>query len=302
MKILHIWNTAGVASIISKTMDKMYCTQSNVIMKKDYDKFGVTTFGEAIPYKHNTIFHKADFFLKCLIRCRGKDVIHIHGLYKLVPIVAALFPNKFIVYHSHGSDMRHKWKQRRVFLDHANEIFYVSHNIESPDMPKRAIYLPNPVDTDLFNADGKSHLEGHALTFSFRADNEAIAYAVKHGLILDIIDSKKNPVKYTELPTLLGKYEYYLDFKRDIGGISYGEYCMSKTGLEALACGCKVVGWNGKTYKGLPKCHHPAYTVSLIWPVYLKSKNNITHARGLKLISVLKLLSRLKTSMAVLNL
>lgn len=302
MKILHIWNTAGVASIIAKTMDRIYHTQSNVIIKKDYDRFGVTTYGEAISYKRNTILHKIDFSLKCLVRCRGKDVIHIHGLYKLVPFIAALFPNQFIVYHSHGSDMRNKWKQRKVFLEHADAIFYVSHNIETTDMPKRAIYLPNPVDTDLFNPDGKSHLQGHALTFSFRADNEAIAYASEHCLTLDIIDSRKNPVNYTLLPTLLGKYEYYLDFKRDVGGISYGEYCMSKTGLEALACGCKVVGWNGETYEGLPKCHDPVYTVSQIWPIYLKSKNIRAHTRIWKLISALRLLRQFRTSMGVLNL
>jgi hypothetical protein len=46
LKILHIWNTAGVGSVIAKFMDSMYPTESQVVMRKEFDKFGFTTLGE----------------------------------------------------------------------------------------------------------------------------------------------------------------------------------------------------------------------------------------------------------------
>jgi len=37
LKVLHIWNTAGVGSIIAKYMDKTFGTESWVIMRKRFD-------------------------------------------------------------------------------------------------------------------------------------------------------------------------------------------------------------------------------------------------------------------------
>ena len=37
MKVLHIWNTSGVASIIAKFMDKLFDTKSLVVHRKAFD-------------------------------------------------------------------------------------------------------------------------------------------------------------------------------------------------------------------------------------------------------------------------
>ena len=44
LKVLHIWNTAGVGSIIAKYMDKIYGTKSRVVMRKSFDKFDLSPF------------------------------------------------------------------------------------------------------------------------------------------------------------------------------------------------------------------------------------------------------------------
>ena len=95
MKILHIWNTAGVASIIAKYMDKLFGTVSSVVMRKRYDKFGLTTYGELWDYPASV------FKLRCLIRARKFDIIHIHSCDELVPSIRRRYPEKKIVLHYH---------------------------------------------------------------------------------------------------------------------------------------------------------------------------------------------------------
>lgn len=43
MRILHVWNTAGVASVIAKFMDRLLGTKSLVVHRRAFDLFSVTT-------------------------------------------------------------------------------------------------------------------------------------------------------------------------------------------------------------------------------------------------------------------
>ena len=48
MELLHIRNTAGIASILTKFMDRELSTQSWVITRQASDSWGLTVFGEAL--------------------------------------------------------------------------------------------------------------------------------------------------------------------------------------------------------------------------------------------------------------
>lgn len=74
-----------------------------------------------------------------------------------------------------------------------------------------------------------------------------------------------NPIPHRKMPMLLNQYEYFID------------HChvpaLSKTGLEALACGCKVVRWDGKIIQGLPLEHRPENVIEKLKKIYLEVLN-----------------------------
>lgn len=51
-------------------------------------------------------------------------------------------------------------------------------------------------------------------------------------------DQKEQPMSYRRFPEVLRNHEYYIDVKRDFQGRLLK--WLSKTGLEALACGLKL--------------------------------------------------------------
>ena len=61
----------------------------------------------------------------------------------------------------------------------------------------------------------------------------------------------------------MNKFEYFID-KHSLGS-------MSKTGLEALACGLKVVRWDGKVLNKLPKEHEPKNVLQRLAKIYMEA-------------------------------
>jgi hypothetical protein len=60
MRVLHVCNTAGVASVIAKYMDRLFGTESLVVWRKVFDPYGLTTYGELWDCGAK------EFALKCL--------------------------------------------------------------------------------------------------------------------------------------------------------------------------------------------------------------------------------------------
>jgi glycosyltransferase involved in cell wall biosynthesis len=259
LKVLHIWNTAGVGSIIAKYMDKFYGTSSWVIMRKCFDKYGFTTYGECWDYGGKL------FTLRALWEARKYDIIHVHAFDRIVPILKILY-RKPVVLHYHGTDIRGKWKERKKFWRWADILLYSTKDIEDRDTPPHAVWLPNPVDTELFYPRCKPEPQT-AFHISYRADDIALEYAKRYGLKLFIHNREENPIPYTELATVLSKYEYYIDVKRDVDGRIL-HVPLSKTALEALACGCKVINWKGEEIHGLPFEHNAKYVAEKVWELY----------------------------------
>ena len=83
---------------------------------------------------------------------------------------------------------------------------------------------------------------------------------------LCLFERNKTPLRQEIFAQELSKYEYYIDVKRGL----YGNIleALSLTGLEALACGCKVIDWKGDTRVGLPFEHHPEYAAETLFKIY----------------------------------
>jgi len=246
LRVLHVWNTAGIGSIIAKYQKMLLGWDTWVIMRKEWDKFGMTTYGELLDVSGKR------FILKALFMARKYDVIHVHALDKIVPLLKLLYPRKTIILHYHGSNIRGKWNSRKKYWRWADLLL-----ISTPDLlegaPKHAIYLPNPVDTELFKPMPELRKTNTGLYIIKHQRGENIEWArriaEKLSIKLTIVDRDVNPIPYMELPRFLNHFEYYID-RNYIPSLS-------KTALEALACGLKVVRWDDKVIENLPPEHKP---------------------------------------------
>ncbi len=259
MKILHVWSCAGISSLIGKYMDELHDTKSDVMITKKWNKLGLNR------YRTIEVTNKPMFALNALFKASGYDIIHVHYHSIFVPFLKLMYGKKPVVMHFHGSDCRGRWDKVSDWAELADTIL-----VSTPDLldgaPEGTIYLPNPVDTEMFYNENKPR-QPTAVHFSYHANDLASEYTSTHGLELEIVlpDQK---IPHLQMPQLLNKYEYYIDIKRNaIKHVKLLE-AMSKTGLEALACGCKVVRWDGEIVEGLPDQHRPENVVKRLYEIY----------------------------------
>ena len=252
MKILHIHDVAGVACVIAKFMDKTFNTENLVVARKIADRVGLMTSGETWNCGAKT------FTVKCLWLARKFDVVHVHDFDKIVPWLKRLYHNKPIILHYHGTRIRNRWKEREQFWSKADVIL-----VSTPDLlkdaPKHAIYIPNPIDTEIFRGLPEVCKQPNS-TFTFNHYlnlKKAKKYATQHKLILTLL---KRNIPHGKMPYLFNQYKYYID-RTEIPSLS-------KTALEALACGLEVIRWDGKIIEKFPEQHKPQNVVAQLYELY----------------------------------
>lgn len=86
LQILHIWNTAGVGSVLAKYQARLFGWKTWVVMRKKFDKFCLTTYGEVWNVGGKI------FIAKTLWIARKYDIIHVHALDRIVPLLKRLYP------------------------------------------------------------------------------------------------------------------------------------------------------------------------------------------------------------------
>jgi glycosyltransferase involved in cell wall biosynthesis len=243
-KILHVWNTAGVASVIARYCDREFQTESKVITRRTADKAGLTTYGTA--YGDGA----TRFFLRALRMSLGVDVVHVHSLDRIVPWVRRL--GKPVVLHYHGTDIEGRWEEKRPRWSRADYLAVSTPNLLEGGPPE-ANFVPNPVDTDIFKPGGGNRDPNAAVSFRYGMDAEAEAAAKKLGLTLTWLE--RWSVRNDRMPGVLSKYAYYIDMRRPPGHMVARS--LGRAALEALACGTKVVDWKGEVLSAFPPENDP---------------------------------------------
>ena len=244
-KILHVWNTAGVASVIAKFSDRDFGTKSTVITRKGADRVGLTTYGTAYPEG------PARFFARAVWMGRSADLVHVHSLDRVVPWLKRLYA-KPVVMHYHGTDIEGRWREKEGRWRRADYIAVSTPNLLD-GAPSDAVYVPNPVDTDLFRPAQVEPSPNSAVSFRYGMDAEAEAMAKMLGLDLAWLD--RWSVGHRQMPETLSRYAYYVDMRKPPGHPTARS--LGKAALEALACGCRAVDWQGNVIEGLPPEHDP---------------------------------------------
>lgn len=240
-------------------MDRIYETHSWVITRKKFEIVDHTTYGEISKLGAKL------FTLKALLMARNYDIIHVHAFDKMIPYLKLIYPRKKIFLHYRGADIRGIWDIKFKYWSKADQIFVSTEDLLD-GAPSGTMHIPRAVDTDFFYPRGTSN-PGTAFSIPYMADDLALKYAEENDLVLIFGGGLETPIKYTKFSEVLSKYEYYIDVKRSKGKILEA---LSKTGLESLACGLKVIKWNGEIVNGFPEKNHPERVVEKLYSIYLE--------------------------------
>ena len=299
MKILHINDIAGVACILAK-YQRFNDIESKVLSPNKIDKFGILKF-----YKdYVNVVEPLNFAEYCISEAKEADVIHIHSMEDLVIKMRKTFGNsKKIILHYHGTDLRGlknknnpalstmKIKAKFYIRKVRNRLslikmgYYRSANTESQKLADEILvstadlllllpnakYLPNPIDITHFSKDNinNNKVNNNALTIKTETGNtqKTLEYLRENNIDLkiDVFDRTKKPLLHEEIPNLLKKYNVYVDIKIVNDQLLES---LSKTGLESLACGLKVLNYKLEYIEKLPEIHNPVNVVNQLENIY----------------------------------
>ena len=264
VSVLHILDMAGVPSILSfyynKFKDK---SELNYHLKNSFSR-SISEFYQGRKYKKFRKLLVSSFF-----QSFNFDVIHIHGAEILVPIFK--ITGKRIVLHYHGSDINEREKSQKkwrvICRSMADLIIFNGIEMEKQiitirNVPKK--YLSNPVDTNHFCSKNQKK-SGRVSIVSSNLDKEKTIEAIQKLGQTDIIDLDKIQIPYRFMPDILSKYEVYVDIKIMPWGQELVD--LSTTGLQALACGLKVIHY-GEEIEGLPVKHKPEKVIEKLDQFY----------------------------------
>ncbi|MFQ5439833.1 MAG: hypothetical protein ACE5DL_00045 [Nitrosopumilaceae archaeon] len=266
MRILHIWDIGGDSYIVAK-FQRLLGHTVDVIKTSGFNPYKLVEFYEGEEFTPK--IWVGEFYLYSLIKSRNYDLIHVHALYKLVPILRKFYPQKKIILHYHGSDCRVTPPKKRKKAEQMSDKILLS----TPDLKKfvpEGEFIPNPIDTKLFQH--RKLTSGKAFTILVRKNKlesiQSFLSENKLDIKFDVIYSGESPTLYENMPSLFYKYGTYIDLKFSYDGKIIP--AMSNTGRQALACGLRVLNYNLKYIEKFPDQHNPKNVVSLLEKIYLQ--------------------------------
>jgi len=244
MKILHVWNQAGTASIIAKWQRKIG-HEVIVIQNSKHDKIKCTYY-----YRDMTRNSKIKFVLKCIRLAKHYDIIHLHDAWFVVLPIRILYPKKKIIMHYHGSLVRLGMKEtrRKIWERFVDKIIVSTPDLLEFRYKSPPVYVPNPVDTELFHSRAKKN--NGKCVISLKKDqsiNVVDSLLYDHGIDVGLDEVKG--IEYEKFPEKLKEYEFYADIPMSNGKIIQAN---SMCGLQAMSMGIKVISYDFKITDKLP--------------------------------------------------
>ena len=246
-----------------------------VLVRRRLDPFGFAEAYEGARYVFPD--RAATVNALALLLSLAHDVVHVHGADEVAYSVKLVNRRARVVLHYHGTRIRGRWRERRKFWRAADLIL-----VSTPDLlegaPDGVVYVPNPVDTELFRPLvppeereprgllivkwGRRHQFRHLKPV---ADELASRYGIEY----DVHFSDLEPIRYLDMPKVLNRYEWFIDLHHGWGEEDRVLGFLSLTGLQALACGCKVIApWSDRCLVGLPEEHRPERVAERVLEVY----------------------------------
>ena len=136
-----------------------------------------------------------------------------------------------------------------------------------------AKYLPNPIDSDHFSKRNDNLNKENIDVLTIHTETGDIQKTLEYcktnniNLKINVYDRTKTPLLYAEIPNFLKKYDIYVDIKIVNDKIIES---LSKTGLESLSCGLKVLNYKLEYLDKLPEMHNPINVLNQLDNIYNK--------------------------------
>ena len=232
MKVLHVTNVAGVASLLVEGLRSKGIGADLLVRRPHPYGFAHETVLD-IPWPL--------FWMRVLKLSREYDITHIHSLAYWVSfnihILALKTSRAKLLIHLHGTELRKSRSKllTRAVLEICDQVLVSTLDLVSY-YPK-AIWLPNPMDP-IFKPLENRQRQGKALYlpkwYDLNKEETVRQKCDKMNLELTVMHK---PISYSQMPSFLNRFEVFFD-QSTIPSLS-------KTALEALACGCKVFSWKG---------------------------------------------------------
>ena len=244
MRILHLGDQAGSAALLSHECSRLG-HPSHVIQDDS-----IETFYHGKYYK-NTVYCD----IQDIIKNEHDYVNHVvyHDQFALAQIHNHLhIPSSYIF---HGNMLRQDPSKFETIanLESIENIFVTTEDML--EYAPGAELFTRPVDMDLFRPmDLVKHNVPLCLTQARYF--EVIRRIYNGGTGMFLVDRIKNLTSYRFMPMLLNSYRGYIDLKFQPTHPPTLIPELSQTGLQALACGIPVVGWNMSIHRVLPKRHY----------------------------------------------
>ena len=267
-RVVHYWNICGIGGLLARYLDRDFPYESVAVDRGHANRFGHND-ERTLVWENRAMVWLA----RCFWHSRSFDIIHVHSGIQWLKLFRVFNPGKKIIIHLHGTKIRGRWDQEPG-VKYADQII-----VSTPDLlegsPEGTQYLPNPVDEELIAEVKGSMLHEVKKRMGFHVEryavNEARKYALKYSLPFVRFDRDDTPLSHDRFLEKMGRYQYYIDVKRDFPGhIAESQILQahSMTGLEALALGLVVLNWEGKIRKGLPREHRSFNVASKLDEIY----------------------------------
>jgi hypothetical protein len=226
---------AGVASLTAKICNQAKMPSICCYRPKD-DPYQISQYYRSSRISNNPAKMLIQLIVIILQLKPRIVVIHYHQIVLFLRLFTTLCRlNITYIMQYHGSDIRihgKKWYSKLL----AHRFIFGTTDIIDGKL-RNGTLLENPVDEELFYPT-KFRKGGTAVYLRMKPRDclqRALSYAEIYNLTLEVFDVmyRKEILDYRYMGQFLQQCHYYFDFK--------GLLPLSKTALEALACGCIVV-------------------------------------------------------------
>lgn len=264
MKLFHYLDTAGVASVLAKYQQRGGHDVTVYVRGRDDDRF---QFGDAyIGVERSTFSNTYCLVLEGVLKMRGSDVVIIHNHDKVIPHIRRLYKRKPIWLIYHGIQSHGLWNQEKPYWCGANEVFCVTSDLLE-NAPENVRFIHRPVDRELFYDMHFDRQRKRTVLFLKHYRSQFYTKYVKPHVdeliseysipTLEVINNDEIQIPHKRLPHFLNSFEYVIDIPMSLTLETHiVENELSLIGLQALACGCKVLQpWEDKPLIGFPEDH-----------------------------------------------
>lgn len=235
MKVLFLGNTAGAFTPVAEWLHANG-HETKIVVRECFDPYKFTeNSGLGV-----LVGGPRDLYRETMrqIQEMSPDIIHISSSLELLLIARLQSWKTPVVFTYHGVDVRDSTgRPHKIVSQLADHI-----TVTTPDLSSYGNFLDRVISSDFRYRGGR--VPDTALMFYgdyFYADKRDFAreWCGDRGHTLTILDKNhaSYPIPHDEMPDYFSRYEYYLDWKDQRGEL----HALSKTALEALRCGCKVI-------------------------------------------------------------